>query len=131
MLNKIQLIGNVGNEPEQINFDNGGSIVKLPLATSEKWKSKDGEQKEKTSWHNLVFQTKLQDVVLKYVNKGSKLYVEGKLDYNKYQKDGKDVWVTQIKVFNMVMLDSKGQTQKKPLPEPLEQDENKDGDLPF
>jgi len=129
MLNKIQLIGNVGNDPEQINFDNGGSIVKLPLATSEKWKSKDGEPKEKTSWHNLVFQTKLQDVVLKYVNKGSKLYVEGKLDYNKYQKDGKDVWITQIKVFNMVMLDSKGQS--KPQAEPLEQDENKEDDLPF
>jgi len=124
MLNKIQLIGNVGNDPEQINFVNGGSIVKLPLATSEKWKSKDGEQKEKTSWHNLVFQTKLQEVVLKYVNKGSKLYIEGKLDYNKYQKDGQDVWVTQIKVFNMVMLDSKGQSKTQE--EQLEKDEGFD-----
>ena len=131
MLNKIILIGNVGNDPEQINFDNGGSIVKLSLATTEKWKSKDGEKKEKTSWHNLVFQTKLQEVVMKYVNKGSKLYVEGKLDYNKYQKNGQDVWITQIKVFNMVMLDSKGQSEKNPLPEPLEQDENSNDDLPF
>lgn len=112
MLNKVTLIGSCGKDPESLFFPSGGKQVTISLATSERWKDKQsGERKEKTSWHNLVFNGGLADVVDQYVKKGSKIYVAGKLDYQEWEKDGVKKYMTRIVVDNMVMLDSKSEGQ--------------------
>lgn len=112
MLNKVTLIGSCGKDPESRFFPSGGKKVTISLATSERWKDKQsGERKEKTSWHNLVFNGGLADVVDQYVKKGSKIYVGGKIDYREWEKDGVKKYMTQIVVDDMVMLDSKSEGQ--------------------
>jgi single-strand DNA-binding protein len=112
MLNKVTLIGSCGKDPESRFFPSGDRQVTLSLATSERWKDKQsGERKEKTSWHNLAFNGKLADIVDQYVKKGSKIYVEGKIDYQEWEKDGVKKYMTRIVVDNMVMLDSKSEGQ--------------------
>lgn len=107
MINKLILIGNVGKEPEIKQFE-GGKVARLSLATSEKFKDRQGQQQEKTQWHNCVIWGKLADVCESYVHKGSKLYIEGKVEYRKYSaQDGTDKYVTEVIVRNFQMLDSK------------------------
>jgi len=120
-INKVILLGNIGQDPEVRFSQSGTAFANLTLATSEKWKDKQtGEQKEKTEWSKLVFSGRLAEVVGEYVKKGSKLYVEGKLETRKWQnKEGVDQYSTEIKVFQMEMLDSKpsnqpSQTQARP-----------------
>lgn len=108
-VNKVNLIGNVGQDPKIVNFDNGGKVANLSLATTESWNNKDGEPQDKTEWHNVVISGKVADVVEKYVKKGSKIYIEGRIETRKYtDKDGVEKYITDIKAFNMQMLDSKG-----------------------
>jgi len=93
------LIGNLGNDPEVRSFGNGGKVANFSLATSEKWKDKNtGDRKEKTEWHRVaVFGEGLVNVVERYVKKGSKLYIEGKLQTRKWQdRDGNDKYTTEI-----------------------------------
>lgn len=112
MLNKVTLIGSCGKDPESRFFPSGDRQVTISLATSERWKDKQsGERKEKTSWHNLAFNGKLADIVDQYVKKGSKIYVEGKIDYREWEKGGVKKYMTQIVVEKMVMLDSKSEGQ--------------------
>lgn len=112
MLNKVTLIGSCGKDPESRFFPSGDRQVTISLATSERWKDKQsGERKEKTSWHNLAFNGKLADIVDQYVKKGSKIYVEGKIDYQEWEKDGVKKYMTRIVVDNMVMLDGKSEGQ--------------------
>ena len=99
-LNKVQLIGNLGNDPDIINE---GKIAKFSLATSESWKDKaSGERKTKTEWHNIVvFNEGLVGVVQQYVKKGSKVYVEGQLQTRKWEdKDGVTKYTTEIVLQN-------------------------------
>lgn len=108
-LNKIQLIGFVGSK-EETKRHGDMTIAKFSLATSEKVKDKDV-----TQWHRLVCFGSLADIVEKYIDKGSKLYVEGKMTYGKYQsKEGHEVKTSDIIVSNIIMLDSKGD-KKDPL----------------
>lgn len=112
-LNKIMLIGNLGQDPEVKVFDDGGKIANISVATSEKYKNRNGELVESTEWHNVVFSGKVADVVDKYLHKGSKVYVEGKLTTRKYtDKEGVEKYITEIRAFNMQMLDSKGSNQQ-------------------
>jgi single-strand DNA-binding protein len=96
-LNKVCLIGRVGKEPE-ISQDN--KWVKFTLATSESWKDKSGEKKELTEWHNIIsFQENVVKLVKNYIQKGSLLYIEGKLKTSKYQdKQGNDKYTTQVEI---------------------------------
>lgn len=112
-VNKVILLGNVGQDPEVRFSPNGVAFANLTLATTEKWKDKQsGEQKEKTEWSKLVFSGRLAEVVGEYVKKGSKLYIEGKLETRKWQnQQGADQYTTEIKVMQMEMLDSKTQQQ--------------------
>lgn len=112
-INKVILLGNVGQDPEVRFSQSGTAFANVTLATSEKWKDKQtGEQKEKTEWSKLVFSGRLAEVAGEYVKKGSKLYVEGKLETRKWQnQQGQDVYTTEIKVFQMEMLDGKPQGQ--------------------
>ena len=88
-LNKVQLIGRVGADPEIRNTNSGDKIANLRIATSETWKDKSGERQERTSWHTVVvFNDRLAGVVESYVKKGSRIYVEGALTYREWEKDG-------------------------------------------
>jgi len=109
-VNKVIVIGNLGNDPEIKQFDNGGMVANVSIATSEKWKDKTtGEQKEATEWHRVVFQNRLAEIVRDYLKKGSKVYVEGKLRTRKWQaQDGTDRYTTEIVAREMQMLGSKG-----------------------
>jgi len=103
-LNKIMLIGNVGNDPDVRTTSSGTPIANMSLATTRKWKDGSGEQKEKTEWHRLTVWGKLVDVVERYVKKGDRLYVEGRIEYSESESDGQKKYWTNVNVFEMVML---------------------------
>lgn len=105
-LNKVQLIGNLGRDPEVRYAPDGTAFATLSLATSERWKDKEtGEPRESTEWHRVVFSGKLAEIAGEYLIKGSAIYVEGKLKTRKYQdKDGKDQYTTEIRCEQMKML---------------------------
>ena len=113
-INKVILVGNLGQDPEVRYLPNGGAVANITLATSESWMDKNsGQRQEKTEWHRVVFFGKLADIVSQYVKKGSKLYVEGKLQTRKWQdQSGNDRYTTEVVVdsFNgqMQMLDGRG-----------------------
>jgi len=98
-LNKVLLIGRIGNDPEIKQMQNGKSVARLSVATSESWKDKNtGEKKEKTEWHRVViFNEGLVSVVQKYLKKGAQVYIEGQLNTNKYtDSNGQEKYSTQI-----------------------------------
>jgi len=109
-VNKVILIGNLGQDPEVRYTPNNTAVANLSLATSESWKDKNtGEQMERTEWHKVVFFGRMGEVAGEYLKKGSKIYVEGKLTTEKWtDKDGNDRWTTKIIGQSMQMLDSRG-----------------------
>ena len=117
-VNKCTLLGNLGKDPEQKSFQNGGSVVNFSIATGESWTDKNtGEKKEKTDWHNVVIHHEgLQKVAMQYLRKGSKVYVEGKLQTRKWtDQSGKDCYATEVVLqpfgSTLVMLDGKQEGQ--------------------
>ncbi|NND69719.1 MAG: single-stranded DNA-binding protein [Halioglobus sp.] len=114
-VNKVILIGNLGNDPETRFFPDGGAVTNASIATSESWRDKQsGEQKEKTEWHRVVFRDRgnyrLGQIAGEYLKKGSKVFVEGRLQTRKWQdRDGQDRYTTEIVASEMQMLDSRGQ----------------------
>lgn len=105
MINKATLLGNVGRDPEIRHMANGDAVANVSLATTEKWKDKNGERQEKTEWHRLVFFGALADIVEKYVHKGSLIYVEGKITTRKWtDKDGVEKYSTDINCNEMKLL---------------------------
>ena len=138
-LNKILLIGNVGQDP-QIRTAGENKVASLTLATTEKRRDKAGNAISETEWHNIVIWGKLADVVEKYVSKGSRLYVEGKIKTEKYtDKEGTDRYSTKVYASSLQLLGGRpeGQTsQQRPetqnvssIPHPITEDD--DSDLPF
>jgi single-strand DNA-binding protein len=112
-VNKVILVGNLGNDPESRTFPSGDMVTNATLATSESWKDKQtGEKQEKTEWHRLSFQRRLAEIAKEYLRKGSKIYIEGSLRTRKWQDKatGADRYSTDIVVREMQMLDSKGQS---------------------
>jgi single-strand DNA-binding protein len=105
-VNKVILVGNLGKDPEIRAFENGRKVASFSLATTEVYKDRNGERVEKTEWHNVNFWGPLADVIEKYVRKGSKLYVEGKLRTRSYEQDGVKKYTTDIEGQTMTMLDS-------------------------
>ena len=132
MVNKIQLVGNVGKDPETHTFDSGKKVVSFSLATSETFKDKQGEKQTATEWHNIKIFGKLAEIVEKYVKKGQLLYLDGTVKYKDYEKDGKKVYFTEIHCFNMKML---GKNESKPNQENnvsnTSESETEGGALPF
>ena len=117
-VNKVILLGNLGRDPEIRSMQSGAKMASFSIATSKRWKDKNTqEQKEKTSWHNIVvFGDGLVDIVEKYVKKGSKIYVEGEIQTRKWQdKDGNDRYTTEIILqgynCNLTLLDSRNSSQ--------------------
>ncbi len=107
-INKVILIGHVGKEPEIRHVSNGRAVNKFSLATTERYKNKAGERVEKTEWHNITLWTPLAEIVDKYVRKGSKLYIEGRLRTHSYEDDaGAKRYFTEVEARELVMLDTK------------------------
>ena len=108
MLNQASLIGHSGGDPEMIVLDSGVSITRFSVATTEKWKTKEGEQKEATEWHRCTVFGKLAEVCNDYIKKGSRVFVQGRINTKKYtDKNGVERWSTQIIVNKMKLLDRK------------------------
>lgn len=115
-LNRVTLIGNVGGDPEVRSTQNGNRVANLSLATTHQWKDGKGEKAEKTEWHRLVVWNRkptdsgLADIIEKYVRKGDKLYVAGRIEYRTWQdKDGATKYTTEIIVDEVILLGGKQQ----------------------
>ena len=109
-INKVILVGNLGNDPETRFMPSGGAVTNISIATSEAWKDKtSGQQQERTEWHKVVFFNRLAEIAGEYLKKGSKVYVEGSLRTRKWQdQSGQDKYSTEIVASEMQMLDSRG-----------------------
>ncbi len=105
-LNKVMLIGNVGNDPEIRATSSGARVAKLSVATNRSWSDRSGQQQEKTEWHRLTFFGRLVDIVEQWVKKGDRLYVEGRIEYSQTEGEGGTKYWTDIVVNEMVMLGS-------------------------
>jgi len=135
-LNKVILIGNVGKDPAVKSTNSGTRVATLSLATTRKWTDGKGEKQEKTEWHNLVVWNRgksgLADIVDRFITKGSKLCVEGSIEYRTYEKDGQTRYITEINVSGLTML---GGDKKDSKPSEPERDEFEDDDdleeMPF
>jgi single-strand DNA-binding protein len=114
-INKVIIIGNLGNDPEQRAMPNGNAVTNITVATSESWKDKEsGQQQERTEWHKVVFFNRLAEVVGQYLKKGSKVYLEGSLRTRQWDKDGQKHYTTEIVASEMQMLDGKGGGESSP-----------------
>ena len=112
-INKVIIIGNLGADPEIRHTAGGSAVANFTVATSETWKDKNtGEKQESTEWHRVVAFSRLAEIIEQYLRKGSKVYVEGKLQTRKWQdRDGNDRWTTEIVAREMQMLDGKRDDQ--------------------
>ena len=103
--NKVQLIGNLGNNPEIITLDSGKKLAKFSIATNESYKNASGEKVTDTQWHNIVAWNKTAEIIEKYLEKGSEVAVEGKLTSRSYEtKEGEKRYVTEVVVNELLML---------------------------
>ncbi|AEF04973.1 single-stranded DNA-binding protein [Alteromonas sp. KS69] len=108
-VNKVILVGNLGNDPEVRYMPNGNAVANLSLATSESWKDPQGQMQERTEWHRLTMYRRLAEIAGEYLKKGSQIYVEGKLQTRKWQdQSGQDRYTTEIIVDQMQMLGGRG-----------------------
>ena len=146
-VNKVILVGNIGQDPEIRYMPNGNPVANLTLATSESWKDKQsGETKEQTEWHRVVMFNKLAEIAGEYVKKGSKVYLEGAIKTRKWQdQQGQDRYTTEIVANELQMLDRRSdagnsdyqqysqQSEGKPAKKPAEvaEVEIADDDIPF
>jgi single-strand DNA-binding protein len=106
--NKVQLIGNLGNDPEIITLESGKKLAKFSLATNESYKDASGQKIDKAEWHNLVAWGKTCDIIEKYLTKGKEVAVEGKLTSRSYEtKEGEKRYITEIVVNELLMLGNK------------------------
>ncbi len=121
-INKVIIIGNLGDDPESRSFPDGGSVCNVSVATSESWKDKQtGQQKESTEWHRIVFRNRLAEIAQQYLRKGSKVYIEGKLKTRKWTNNqGQDQYTTEIQASQMQMLGGKSEGQSA-TPQPNQQ----------
>ena len=129
-VNKVILIGNVGKEPEIKTFGNDNKVASFSLATTESYKDKTGQRVNNTEWHNVVIFGNLTGIVEKYVHKGDKLYIEGKIKTEMYEKDGAKKYVTKIICTQLTMLGSKKIEDGNKTSE-VEDLPEEEGDLPF
>ena len=148
-LNKVMLIGNVGNEPEIRTVSSGKKVAKLSLATSRQFNDRNGQKQEKTEWHRLTAWDRTAEIIEQYVHKGDRLYVEGSIEYSQTEDDqGKPRYWTDIVVREMVMLSgggggggggrdfessapSRGRGAPAPQSQPSSPFNDDDDDLPF
>ncbi|HMS34080.1 MAG TPA: single-stranded DNA-binding protein [Ignavibacteria bacterium] len=136
-LNKVMLIGHLGKDPEMSYTPKGIALCRFSLATSDSYKGEDGNWIDRTEWHNITVWNKLAEICSQYLKKGSKIYMEGKIQTDSYDKDGKKTYFTKIIMSEMVMLDKKEggavaseSTNGTAVPEQVS-DKSTEEDLPF
>lgn len=135
-VNKVLIIGNLGSDPEIKYTKAGDPVANLSIATSESWKDKNsGDLQEKVEWHRVVMFSRLAEIAEQYLKKGSKVFVEGKLQTRKWQdQEGKDRYTTEVVAKEMTMLDSRSTSQAQDNSPKVESDKPKDDfeeDIPF
>jgi single-strand DNA-binding protein len=137
-VNRVILLGTLGQDPETKNFGNGGSVTQFSMATSESWVDKNsGERKEVTEWHRIVANNKLGEICQQYLRKGSKVYIEGSLRTRKWtDQSGQERYVTEIRAEQMQMLgdkpsDARPASQARQPAQNSSQHNELDDDLPF
>ena len=125
-VNKVILVGNLGQKPEMRYTATQTAVANLSIATTESWKDKEsGENRDKTEWHRVVFFGNLAEIAEKYLDKGSSVYVEGKIQTRKWQdKDGNDRWTTEVLGNQLTMLSSRGSSDSS-------MQDNSSSDTPF
>src|SRR4051794_12292760 len=106
-LNKVIIIGNLGRDPETRYLPNGDAVTNISVATTETWKDKAGEKQEKTEWHRVTLYRRLAEVAGEYLKKGSQVFIEGRIEYREYEKDGQKRYSTDIVANEMKMLGSR------------------------
>ena len=131
-LNKVLLIGNLGKDPEVRYTASGTAVASFSLATSEKFKNKEGEWEERTEWHNVTLWGRLAEIAGEYLGKGKTVYLEGRLQTRKWQdKDGKDRYTTEIVGEKMQMLSRKDGSKHEEAGQSHEGPGFPEGDYPF
>jgi single-strand DNA-binding protein len=147
-VNKVILIGNLGRDPETRFLPSGSAVANISVATTDTWKDKtSGEKKEATEWHRVVFFGRLAEIAGEYLKKGSQVYIEGRLQTRKYEKDGQDHYSTEIIADTMKMLGSRSgmgggearaemrepsaSAESRPAKKPAGQFQDMDDDIPF
>jgi len=136
-INKVILVGNLGRDPEVSYTPSGTAVAKFSIATSEKWTDKDtGEKKDKTEWHRITAFGRLGEICGEYLSKGKQVYIEGKLQYGSYEKDGVTRYTTDIIANQMQMLGARGDSPSagSSMPDmngPSMQQGPPDEDIPF
>ena len=109
-INKVILIGNLGQDPETRYLPSGGAVTNVSLATTESWRDREsGEQRDRTEWHRVVFFRRLAEIAGEYLKKGSKVYIEGHLRTRQWEREGQKHYTTEIVANEMQMLDSRGE----------------------
>ncbi len=140
MINKVILVGNLGRDPEVSYTPGGMAVAKFSIATSEKWKDKNsGEMQERTEWHRITAFGRLGEICGEYLSKGRQVYIEGRLQYGSYEKDGVTHYTTDIIAREMKMLGSRGSGDTYSPSEPSASPEynapprpdTEDDDIPF
>jgi single-strand DNA-binding protein len=132
-VNRVILIGNLGRDPDLRYTPSGQPVAKFPIATSERWKDKDGQLQQRTDWHNIVAWGRQAEVCKEYLKKGSPLYIEGRIQSRSYDdKDGNRKYITEIVANRIQMLGRKeeGPSEEGIPPEP-ETEEAEGDDIPF
>ncbi len=125
-VNKVILVGNLGQDPETRYLPSGGAVTNISIATSEAWKDKQtGEPQERTEWHRVALFNRLAEIAGEYLRKGSKVYIEGSLRTRKWQdQNGQDRYTTEIIANELQMLDSRGQGDSNFSPPPRNNNQN-------
>lgn len=132
-LNKVLIIGNLGSDPEIKYTSSGSAVANLSIATSERWKDRNtGEQKEQVEWHRVVLFSRLAEIAEQYLKKGSKVFVEGKLQTRDWEDaEGKKRYTTEVIAREMTMLDSRSGSDNAPQPQSSSPEDNFEEDIPF
>lgn len=108
-VNKVILVGNLGNDPETRYLPDGNAVTNVSVATSQVWRDREsGQQNERTEWHRVVFFRRLAEIAGEYLKKGSKVYIEGSLRTRQWERDGQKHYTTEVVANEMQMLDSRG-----------------------
>jgi single-strand DNA-binding protein len=124
-LNKATIIGNLGADPEVRSTNSGTRVATLSVATSRRWTSRTGEQQEKTEWHRVVCWDRLAEICERYLKKGDRLYVEGRIEYRQWEgQDGQTRYTTEIRANEMIMLGSTGEGAPAPSGPPRSQEKD-------
>jgi len=133
-LNRVQLIGNLGKDPDLRTTTSGTSVCNFSMAMNANWVDADGNKQESTEWANIVAWKKLAEICAQYLHKGSKIYAEGRLQTRSYEKDGVKKYITEVVIDNMIMLDGAQDNQvsrEEPGVTAPPVKDAKDTDLPF